>query len=78
MEYYIDFSENEVVRIRLDMTDAAKAGEIANLMFSGMTREEAEEQLRQNGTEETYEMFYDIQNFNGPVEINAPQDLEEL
>lgn len=78
VEYYIDFSENEVVRIRLDMTDAAKAGEIANLMFSGMTREEAEEQLRQNGTEETYEMFYDIQNFNGPVEINAPQDLEEL
>ena len=78
MEYYIDFSENEVVRIRIDMTGAAKAGEIANLMFSGMTREEAEEQLRQNGTEETYEMFYDIQNFNGPMEINAPQDLEEL
>lgn len=78
MEYYIDFTEKEVVRIRLDGTDSARAAEIANLMYSGMTQEEAEEEFRENGSEETYEVIYDIKNFNGAVEIDPPEDLKEL
>ncbi len=78
MEYYIDFTEKEVVRIRLDGTDSARTAEIANLMYSGMTQEEAEEEFRENRSEETYEVIYDIKNFNGAVEIDPPEDLKEL
>lgn len=78
VDYYIDFSQKEVARIRLDVTGSAKASAVASRMFSGMTREEAEQELRENGIEETWEIIYDIKNFNGEIEIDAPEDLKEL
>lgn len=75
MEYYIDFSAKEVVRIRIDGTGGAKASATANLMLSGMPREEAEKEIRENGIEESYEIRIDIKNYNGEIEIDVPEDL---
>ncbi len=75
IEYYIDFLEKEVVQIRIDGTDSAKAAEITNLIFSGMDQEEAEKEINDNKEiQESYESIMDIKNFNTKIEINIPED----
>ena len=73
IEYYIDFSENEVVRIRIDGTNSARAGAIASLMYSGMSQKEAEKEMQEKETVEPYEMIIDIKAYNEDIKIEVPQ-----
>lgn len=75
LDYYIDPQAKEVVRIGIDHSEGITAGEIANLMFSGMTREEAEREVSENEPMESHWIIMDIKNFNGEIKIDVPEDL---
>lgn len=73
VEYYIDFSKKEVLRIRIDGTGSARAGAIANLMYSGMSQEEAEKKIQEKETVEPYEVIIEIKAYNEKIKIEVPQ-----
>lgn len=77
LEYYIDFSSEEVIRIIIDESDIIRANGILAQITSGKTKTEAESIVDEDGSYDSIEGVIDIMNFGNDIFIEPPEDLQK-
>lgn len=72
LEYYVDLESQKVTKLIADMEDFSKASHVANYMLEGLTREEAERKVKEEGFRSSKVVLV-VKNFNGDVFIEVPK-----